>query len=73
MFDLVIFDCDGVLIDSELISARMLIAELALHDVDIDLDYVARHFLGRSYPIVLKQIRTEFGIDLPDTFEAEYR
>lgn len=73
MFDLVIFDCDGVLIDSELISARMLIAELALHEVDIDLDYVARHFLGRSYPIVLKQIRTEFGIDLPETFEAEYR
>ena len=26
--DLIIFDCDGVLIDSELISARMLIAEL---------------------------------------------
>ena len=36
MFDLVIFDCDGVLIDSELISARMLIAELALYDVDPD-------------------------------------
>ena len=29
MFDLVIFDCDGVLIDSEIISANMLIAELA--------------------------------------------
>ena len=27
--DLVIFDCDGVLIDSEVISARMLVAELA--------------------------------------------
>ena len=27
--DLIIFDCDGVLIDSEVISAQMLIAELA--------------------------------------------
>ena len=27
--DLVIFDCDGVLIDSEIISAQMLVAELA--------------------------------------------
>ena len=26
--DLVIFDCDGVLIDSEIISAQMLVAEL---------------------------------------------
>lgn len=71
--DLVIFDCDGVLIDSEVISARMLVAELAGHGVGIDTDYVARHFLGRSYPVVLRQIREEFGIDLPDGFEAAYR
>lgn len=72
-FDLVIFDCDGVLIDSELISARMLVAELAQYGVQIDLGYVARHFLGRSYPIVLSQIRAEFGIALPPGFEADYR
>lgn len=72
-FDLVIFDCDGVLIDSEVISARMLIAELAHYGVSIDLPYVAQHFLGRSYPIVLKQIREEFGVHLPDGFEADYR
>lgn len=73
MFDLVIFDCDGVLIDSEIISARMLIAELARLGVHIDLDYVARHFLGRSYPTVMAQIRQEFGLDLPPEFEANYR
>lgn len=71
--ELVIFDCDGVLIDSEVISARMLIAELATHGVEVDMAYVARHFLGRSYPVVLKTIRAGFGIDLPDTFEADYR
>ena len=73
MFDLCIFDCDGVLIDSEIISANMLIAELTALGVEIDLDYVARHFLGRSYPTVMKQIRLEFGLDLPDDFEARYR
>ena len=73
MFDLIIFDCDGVLIDSEIISAQMLIAELALNGVTIDLDYVARHFLGRSYPTVLKQVRLEFGLDLPADFETRYR
>ncbi|MEI4484760.1 HAD-IA family hydrolase [Frigidibacter sp. MR17.14] len=71
--DLVIFDCDGVLIDSEIISARMLVETLAPRGVAIDLAYVARHFLGRSYPTVLKVIRADFGIDLPETFEAEYR
>jgi HAD superfamily hydrolase (TIGR01509 family) len=72
-FDLVIFDCDGVLIDSEIISARMLVAELARLGLQIDLSYVERHFLGRSYPVVMDTIRREFGLDLPDAFEAQYR
>ncbi|NJM82642.1 MAG: HAD family hydrolase [Tabrizicola sp.] len=72
-FDLVIFDCDGVLIDSELISARMLIEELGTLGVRIDLPYVAEHFLGRSYPVVMAQIRQEFGIALPPEFEDLYR
>ena len=72
-FDLVIFDCDGVLIDSEIISARMLVAELARLGLTIDLAYVERHFLGRSYPVVMETIRREFGLDLPPEFEAQYR
>jgi HAD superfamily hydrolase (TIGR01509 family) len=72
-FDLVIFDCDGVLIDSEIISARMLVAELARLGLSIDLAYVERHFLGRSYPVVMETIRREFGLDLPPEFEAQYR
>lgn len=71
--DLVIFDCDGVLIDSEMISARMLVAALADRGVQIDLAYVARHFLGRSYPTVMAQIRRDFGLDLPPAFEEDYR
>lgn len=70
---LLILDCDGVLIDSEIISARMLVAELARLGVTIDLPYVARHFLGRSYPTVMATIRREFGLDLPPAFEENYR
>jgi HAD superfamily hydrolase (TIGR01509 family) len=72
-FDLVIFDCDGVLIDREIISARMLVAELTRLGLDIDLTYVERNFLGRSYPVVMETIRREFGLDLPADFEASYR
>jgi HAD superfamily hydrolase (TIGR01509 family) len=71
--DLIIFDCDGVLIDSEIISARMLVAELGRMGVVIDLPYVTQHFLGRSYPVVMQQIRQDFGLDLPPAFEVAYR
>lgn len=71
--ELVILDCDGVLIDSELISAEMLVVELARLGVHIDLKYVARHFLGRSYPTVMQTIRRDFGLDLSPDFEAQYR
>ncbi len=71
--DLVIFDFDGVLVDSEIISARMLVLELAKYGIGIDRGYVTKHFLGRSYPVVLAQIRREFDVDLPEGFEADYR
>ncbi len=73
MYDLVIFDCDGVLIDSEVISATMLMAELAGYGVQMDMAFVSRHFLGRSYPTVLREVRDTFGVTLPDRFEADYR
>ena len=72
-FDLVILDCDGVLIDSEIISLSMLIAELGARGVQVDLDYVSRNFLGRSYPTVMQAIRDAFGLDLPPEFETQYR
>jgi HAD superfamily hydrolase (TIGR01509 family) len=70
---LVILDCDGVLIDSEVISAQMLIEELAHLGVQIDMAFVAQHFLGRSYPTVMQTIRQDFGLNLSPDFEAQYR
>jgi HAD superfamily hydrolase (TIGR01509 family) len=72
-FDLVIFDCDGVLIDSEIISARMLVQKLNTLGLPIEMGYVERHFLGRSYPVVMETIRRDFGLDLPKDFEDRYR
>lgn len=70
---LVILDCDGVLIDSEVISAQMLVEELSALGLKIDLPFVARNFLGRSYPTVMQMIRQDFGLDLSADFEAQYR
>ena len=71
--DLIIFDCDGVLIDSEVLSARALIDELARHGVAVDMGFVARHFIGRSYPVIVSEVRERFGIALPPHFERDYR
>ncbi|MEM6464272.1 MAG: HAD family hydrolase [Pseudomonadota bacterium] len=70
---LVIFDCDGVLIDSEIISATILMELLAHYGLTVDLQHVQRHFLGRSFPTVAASIRTSFDLDLPATFESDYR
>jgi HAD superfamily hydrolase (TIGR01509 family) len=70
---LIIFDCDGVLIDSEVLSARILIEEAAAQGVNIDLDYVRDNFLGRSFPTVAQVIRDSFKVSLPADFEARYR
>ncbi|EWH08628.1 hypothetical protein DS2_16474 [Catenovulum agarivorans DS-2] len=71
--ELVIFDCDGVVIDSEIISARVLIAHLCLYGVKVDRQYVMKHFLGRSFPTVHQHIEDNFSVQLPDNFEQEYR
>ncbi|MBC7284119.1 MAG: HAD family hydrolase [Hoeflea sp.] len=71
--ELIIFDCDGVLIDSEVISARVLIETLASVGVKVDAAHVQTHFLGRSWAKVAAEIRHSHGY-LPGTdFEEKYR
>ncbi len=71
--ELVIFDCDGVLADSEVISARVLVEALEHHGLSVTVDHVYRNFVGQSFPKVAEKIRRDFELDLPSSFEAEYR
>lgn len=70
---LVIFDCDGVVIDSEVISANVLIDKLALLGADIDMAFVQQHFLGCQFATVAEKIKRLLSISLPDDFEHQYR
>jgi len=47
-FDLVIFDCDGVLVDSEVLSCECLVEVLHDYGVSITIQEVFERFLGRS-------------------------
>ncbi len=71
--ELIIFDCDGVLIDSEIISARILIDLLSGLGIEVDFEYVRENFLGRSFPKVASEIRESFGRELTADFEETYR
>lgn len=72
-FELVIFDCDGVLVDSEIISQRVLLTLLKEASIEVDVDYFNQHFLGRSFPHVVATIWEDFGIALGEPFRRKFR
>jgi HAD superfamily hydrolase (TIGR01509 family) len=67
-FDLVIFDCDGVLVDSETISASTLADNLARIGFPVDLNYVNEHYLGRSFAVIKADYARRTGRPLPRVF-----
>jgi len=62
---LVIFDCDGVLVDSEPISISVLAEGLAGIGHPIDAAAAYRRFLGYSLAAVQAMLREELGFELP--------
>ena len=69
--DLIIFDCDGVLVDSEVISCRAHADVLSRHGYPITADQVFERFLGRSTRQANLEIEAELGRKLPDEYHAE--
>jgi HAD superfamily hydrolase (TIGR01509 family) len=71
--DLVIFDCDGVLVDSEAISCRAHAEVLSRHGYPITREQVFDRFLGRSTRQATSEVEAELGHALPDDFHVELR
>jgi len=70
--DLIIFDCDGVLVDSEVLSCRCLSEVLAGYGINLNLDEALNLFLGRSSTAVLDHYRA-LGRSIPAQFYDELR
>lgn len=70
--DLIIFDCDGVLVDSEVLSCRCLSEALAGYGIDLGVDQALDLFLGRSMTAVLEHYEA-LGRSIPERFSAELR
>ena len=68
--DLIIFDCDGVLVDSEVLSCRCLSKVLAGYGIDLGLDQALDLFLGRSMTAVVEHYGA-LGRPIPEQFSTE--
>ncbi len=70
---LVIFDCDGVLVDSEEIALQVLVAALAEKGISLTTEEAADRFLGRSLGSLAKVVQHEFGVAIDPPFLASMR
>lgn len=71
-FELVIFDCDGVLVDSETITLPVMCEMLGELDAHLELPEVHRRFGGLSIPQVMTSVTDTLGTVPPANFEAEF-
>jgi beta-phosphoglucomutase-like phosphatase (HAD superfamily) len=69
----IIFDCDGVLVDSEAISNGVIVDLANAQGANIDLTYALTNYSGTSLDFVMNDIESRMGKKLPDNFVSEYR
>ena len=69
--ELVIFDCDGVLVDSERLSLRVEADALARLGWPLTVAEVAERFLGRSEAYSMAQIEARLGRPVPEEWKRE--
>lgn len=71
--DLVIFDCDGTLVDSEVVAAQAWANYVARYGVDLTAQQALAQFRGVSMTLCLARIEELHGKPLPSVFEQELR
>ncbi|MCX5403150.1 HAD family hydrolase [Streptomyces sp. NBC_00335] len=70
--ELVIFDCDGVLVDSERIAVRVDALVLAKLGWSLTEAEIVDRFMGRSSQSMTKEIEAHLGYGLPADWEEEF-
>jgi D-ribulokinase len=70
--EVVIFDCDGVLVDSEVIALGVMRRRLSEAGVRLTDQETRERFLGRRLDSSLHKIESELGAPLPENFRDEF-
>jgi HAD superfamily hydrolase (TIGR01509 family) len=73
MRGLVIFDCDGIVVDSEPLANRVLHERLAALGLRLSLEESAARFTGRSMAGCVALVERLLGRPVPDDFVADLR
>lgn len=71
--ELIIFDCDGVLVDSEPLSIRIDAMMLAEVGMQLTPDEIVDRFVGRSPSAMREAMEVHLGHPLPEDFTARFR
>jgi HAD superfamily hydrolase (TIGR01509 family) len=72
-WQLIIFDCDGVLVDSEPISNRIMAEVLTENGLPMTLKACYEHFMGRNMNDCVRILATRFGHTVTATFVDNVR
>ena len=68
---LMIFDCDGVLVDSEVLAAMAVCETLRDCGIDLEVDQAINRYVGINMVSMLKKIEAEFARPLPIDFAGQ--
>jgi HAD superfamily hydrolase (TIGR01509 family) len=70
--ELVIFDCDGVLADSEPIAAQVIAVMLGEEGLEITAEQARRRFQGRRMAEVIADVEAALGREMPAGWQGRY-
>ena len=73
MTELVIFDCDGVLVDSERLAVKIDVQVLARLGWNLTEAEVVRRFVGRSDAHFRREVEAQLGRELADDWVADFQ
>lgn len=69
----IIFDCDGVLVDTETIMISVLLEMAAIPGAQIDIEEAVKLFSGRQILETIKMLEEIAGTPFPEDFEQHFR
>lgn len=73
IYKCIIFDCDGVLVDSETIANQVMVEMANELGANINLDYAMTHFKGNALNNCVRHIQNLISEPISQNFESEYR
>lgn len=70
--ELIIFDCDGVLVDSEFLGIKLAISLLSQHGAELSLNEFTAGYSGLAWNDLIEKVRVEKGVAVPEEIHQQF-